>query len=129
MTSASPPGAAFPSYELLKDQADAMRAMSDEPQLWESAPHVALTVPSRHDEAGGNEKGIAVRVYLPTDVSVEDFKNGKAPKRGVNVNWHGSGFVYPNLGQNTIWCDRTAKRMGIYVVGECFYNPTNAFHR
>ena len=91
MTSASPPGAAFPSYELLKDQADAMRAMSDEPQLWESAPHVALTVPSRHDEAGGNEKGIAVRAGSHCAMPLMDFY-------GINASARASFAMYNTTG-------------------------------
>ena len=97
------------TYQELKAIADDMRAnRHDEPPLWAKRPHVVASAPSRH----APEK-IPVHIYTSNDA---DPAHSSSKPKPVHVNWHGSGFVYENLGQNAEWCHRTAHSLDMIIV-------------
>lgn len=74
-----------------------------------------LTIPSR--DPG---RHIAADLYLP------DIKSSSPTP--VLVNWHGSGFVLPNLGEDAAYCAYVARTTGIAVLDADYRKaPENPF--
>ncbi|KAL1970756.1 hypothetical protein VTN77DRAFT_2590 [Rasamsonia byssochlamydoides] len=76
-----------------------------------------LQIPSR--DAG---RYIPAELYLPPS---EEATKSKLP---VLINWHGSGFVLPDLGSDTAYCAHIARSTGIAVVDADYRKaPENPF--
>ncbi|KAF2658311.1 alpha/beta-hydrolase [Lophiostoma macrostomum CBS 122681] len=65
-------------------------------------------VPSRDPK-----RTILVDIYFPPEPDLEGSEAGDLP---VVVNWHGSGFVLPLHGSDSLYCARMARDAGVVVV-------------
>ncbi len=88
------------TYEQLKGIADAVRNERLLNRDTPTYPHTSAQVPSRK----GDGRTIEVQIYEPDN----------APSKGpVVVNFHGSGFVIPSLGQNGPYCDYLKRKLSV----------------
>ncbi|KAK9773089.1 putative Alpha/Beta hydrolase protein [Seiridium cardinale] len=63
-------------------------------------------------------------LYYPPDLSSSSSPN----KRPILVNWHGSGFIIPSLGNDRAFCAQVARETGIIVLDADYRKaPENPF--
>ncbi|KAH8695239.1 Alpha/Beta hydrolase protein [Talaromyces proteolyticus] len=65
-----------------------------------------IRIPSR-------DKDRFITAYLYTPPAQP---NTKPAKRPILVNWHGSGFIFPMLGSDGVFCARVARETGMFVL-------------
>ncbi|KAI1325201.1 Alpha/Beta hydrolase protein [Xylariaceae sp. FL0255] len=75
-----------------------------ENHLYSDITHRKIQIPSRDPN-----RSIAAWIWYPKDYDT-------TKKTPVLLNWHGSGYVIPNLGTDSVFCARLARDAGILVI-------------
>ncbi|CRG91026.1 hypothetical protein PISL3812_08074 [Talaromyces islandicus] len=74
---------------------------------------VSLGIGQQQIRIPSRDEGRFVTAYLYTPPAQTNKNPAKPP---ILINWHGSGFVFPMLGSDGVFCARVARETGMFVL-------------